>query len=318
MSKEVIATQSPTPFEYEILDSDAEVLRTVRASSNCANPWIEPERLKLRHRIGRGPFGDVWLATHHQSTEDFDEYHEVAAKMLHPIREDHVKIVLEKFNELYFKCQGVASVSWLHGISVLNGRICIIMNLCEGSIGDKMAGLKEGRISLNDVLRYGINLAQGVQELHSKGSFILNLKPFNVLLNDNDQAILGDVGIPSLLLGSSFLSSDMAKRLGTPNYMAPEQWEPEVRGPISFETDSWGFGCTIVEMLTGNQPWYGCPVRRIYQSVVEKHEKPNIPSGLPSSVENILSGCFEYDLRNRPLMVDILSVFQRHSLGYQG
>ncbi|KAH1212797.1 E3 ubiquitin-protein ligase KEG [Glycine max] len=317
MSKEVIATQSPTPFEYEILDSDAEVLRTVRASSNCANPWIEPERLKLRHRIGRGPFGDVWLATHHQSTEDFDEYHEVAAKMLHPIREDHVKIVLEKFNELYFKCQGVASVSWLHGISVLNGRICIIMNLCEGSIGDKMAGLKEGRISLNDVLRYGINLAQGVQELHSKGSFILNLKPFNVLLNDNDQAILGDVGIPSLLLGSSFLSSDMAKRLGTPNYMAPEQWEPEVRGPISFETDSWGFGCTIVEMLTGNQPWYGCPVRRIYQSVVEKHEKPNIPSGLPSSVENILSGCFEYDLRNRPLMVDILSVFQRDtSLGW--
>ncbi|XP_040866905.1 uncharacterized protein [Glycine max] len=310
MSKEVIATQSPAPFEYEILDSDAEVLRTVRASSNHTNPWIEPGRLKLRHRIGRGPFGDVWLATHHQSTEDYDEYHEVAAKMLHPIKEDHVKIVLEKFNELYFKCQGVASISWLHGISVLNGRICIIMNLYEGSMGDKMAGLKEGRISLHDVLRYGINLAQGVQELHSKGIFILNLKPFNVLLNGNDQAILGDVGIPSLLLGSSFISSDMAKRFGTPNYMAPEQWEPEVRGPISFETDSWGFGCTIVEMLTGNQPWYGCPVGRIYQSVVEKHEKPNIPSGLPSSVENVLSGCFEYDLRNRPLMVDILSVFQ--------
>ena len=51
MSKEVIATQSPAPFEYEILDSDAEVLRTVRASSNHTNPWIEPERLKLRHRI---------------------------------------------------------------------------------------------------------------------------------------------------------------------------------------------------------------------------------------------------------------------------
>ncbi|XP_020230328.1 uncharacterized protein LOC109811099 [Cajanus cajan] len=310
MSKEVIATPSAAPFEYEILDSDAEILRTVKASSNSANPWIEPERLKIRHRIGRGPFGDVWLATHHQSTEDYDEYHEVAAKMLHPLREDHVKIVLEKFNELYLKCQGVASVSWLHGISILNGRICIIMNLYEGSIGDKMARLKEGRISLHDVLRYGINLAQGVIELHSRGILILNLKPFNVLLNGNDQAILGDVGIPTLLLGSSFQSSDMAKRLGTPNYMAPEQWEPEVRGPISFETDSWGFGCTIVEMLTGSQPWYGCPVSRIFQSVVEKHEKPNIPSGLPSSVENILSGCFEYDLRNRPLMVDILSVFQ--------
>ncbi|RDX64322.1 E3 ubiquitin-protein ligase KEG, partial [Mucuna pruriens] len=310
MSKEVIATSSAVPFEFEILDSDSDIIRTVRVSSNRANPRIEPERLKLRHRIGRGPFGDVWLATHHQSTEDYDEYHEVAAKMLPPIREDHVKIVLEKFDELYFKCQGVASVSWLHGISILNGRICIIMNLYEGSIGDKMAGLKEGRILLHDVLRYGINLAQAVLELHSKGILILNIKPFNVLVNDNDQAILGDVGIPSLLLGSPFLSSEMAKRLGTPNYMAPEQWEPEVRGPISFETDSWGFGCTIVEMLTGNQPWYGCPASRIFQTVVEKHEKPKIPSGLPPSVANILCGCFEYDLRNRPLMIDILSVFQ--------
>ncbi|XP_027330694.1 MAP3K epsilon protein kinase 2-like isoform X1 [Abrus precatorius] len=310
MSKEAVATPSAASFEYEILDSDADILRTVRPSSSRANPWIEPERLKLRHRIGRGPFGDVWLATHHQSTEDYDEYHEVAAKMLHPIREDHMNIVLEKFSELYFKCQGVASVSWLHGISILNGRISIIMNLYEGSIGDKMARLKEGRISLPDVLRYGINLAQGVLELHTKGILILNLKPFNVLLNDNDQAILGDIGIPSLFLGSSFLYSDMAQRLGTPNYMAPEQWEPEVRGPLSFETDSWGFGCTIVEMLTGNQPWYGCPVGKIHQLIVEKHEKPLIPSGLPSSLENILSGCFEYDLRNRPLMVDILNVFK--------
>ncbi|XP_019447557.1 PREDICTED: E3 ubiquitin-protein ligase KEG-like isoform X2 [Lupinus angustifolius] len=316
MAREVIASASPTSpstasFEYEILDGNAEILQTVRASSSHASSWTEPERLKLRHRIGRGPFGDVWLATLHQSTEDYDEFHEVAAKMLYPIKEDHMKIVLEKFNELYFKCQGVASICWLHGISVLNGRICIIMNLYEGSIGDKMARLRDGRISLHDVLRYGINLAEGILELHSIGVLILNLKPSNVLLDDNDQAILGDVGIPNILLGTSFLSSDMAQRLGTPNYMAPEQHDPEVRGPISFETDSWGFGCTIVEMLSGIQPWYGCPVGRIYQSVVEKHEKPQIPSGLPSSVENLLVGCFEYDSRNRPLMVDILSVFKR-------
>ncbi|KAE9609243.1 putative protein kinase TKL-Pl-1 family [Lupinus albus] len=175
------------------------------------------------------------------------------------------------------------------------------MSFYEGSVGDKMARLREGRISLLDVLRritgtyqyyMACSLAQGIQELHSKGILILNLKPFNVLLTDNDQAILGDFGIPNILLGSSFLSSDMPNMFGTPNYMAPEQWQPEIRGPISFETDSWGFGCTIVEMLTG-------------------HEKPHFPSGLPSSIENILSGCLEYDLRNRPLMVDILTVFKR-------
>ncbi|KAF7830308.1 E3 ubiquitin-protein ligase KEG [Senna tora] len=311
MAKEVIATPPTSSFdEYELLGDDPENFRTVKASSNSSSPWIEPERLKLRHRIGRGPFGDVWLATHHQSTADYDEYHEVAAKMLYPIKEDHMKIVLEKFDDLYFKCQGVAGACWLHGISVLSGRICIIMNFYEGSVGDKMARLREGRISLHDVLRYGINLAQGILELHSKGIQILNLKPFNVLLDNNDQAVLGDFGIPNLLLGSSFPSSDMAHRHGTPNYMAPEQWQPEVRGPISFETDSWGFGCTVVEMLTGNQPWYGRSVGEIYQLVAIKHEKPLIPSGLPSPIENILRGCFEYDLRNRPLMADILSIFK--------
>lgn len=129
MSKEVIATPSAPSFEYEILDRDAEFLRPVGASSNRTSAWIEPERLKLRHRIGRGPFGDVWLATHHQSTDDYDEYHEVAAKMLPAIAEDQTKIVLEKFNELYFKCQGVTSVSWIHGISILNGRVSVVFGL---------------------------------------------------------------------------------------------------------------------------------------------------------------------------------------------
>ena len=148
-------------------------------------------------------------------------------------------------------------------------------------------------------------------ELHSAGVLVLNLKPSNFLLNEHDQVVLGDMGIPYLLLGIPLPNPDMVLRLGSPNYMAPEQWEPEVRGPISCETDTWGFGCSIVEMLTGVQPWCGRSIEEIYQSVVIKQEKPHIPSGLPPEVENVLNGCFEYDLRNRPLMVDILQAFER-------
>lgn len=308
---EHIGTEKPAVFfEYELFEGDPDHLRTVKATPTQTGPWIDPSSLKLKHRIGRGPFGDVWLATHHQLGHDFEEHHEVAVKMLHPLKEGHTQNFLEKFEELFLKFRGLQCVCWLHGISIINGQICIAMILHEGSVGDRMAWLKGGKLQLQDVLRYGIELAKGILELHSIGTLVLNLKPSNFLLNKQDQLILGDFGIPYLLFGIPLSNSDMALRLGTPNYMAPEQWEPEIRGPISFETDSWGFGCSVLEMLTGVQPWFGKSTEEIYRSVVVKQEKPNIPSGLPFAVENVISGCFEYDFQNRPLMTDIIHAFK--------
>lgn len=149
-------------------------------------------------------------------------------------------------------------------------------------------------------------------EMHSKEILVLNLKPFNILINEDNKAILGDLGIPYILLGVPLPSSDMTRRLGTPNYMAPEQWQPDVRGPLAFETDSWGFGCTILEMLTGQQPWCGKSIDEIYDLVVRKQEKPQVPNGLPPNVKSVILGCFEYDFRSRPLMSDILRVFERY------
>eukprot|EP01018_Ginkgo_biloba_P036080 Gb_12757 [translate_table: standard] len=294
------------PFEYELFEDDVEHLKTVVAPSDQSSPWIDPGVLKLTHRIGRGPFGDVWIATLHQFTEDYDKYHEVAVKMLNFIKEDQMQPFVTKFEGIFSKCQGSQGVCWPHGISVKNGKICIVMKFYEGSVGDKMAHLKGDRLPLSDVLRYGIDVAQGVMKLHSQGILVLNLKPFNFLLDEHDQAIVGDFGIPMLLLGMPLPSSDLALRLGTPNYMAPEQWGADVRGPVSYETDSWGFGCSILEMFTGVRPWYGKSADEIYNAVVIRHEKPKIPSGLPRAIENVVSGCFQYDYRYRPSLADIL------------
>ncbi|KAI9108802.1 hypothetical protein K1719_020107 [Acacia pycnantha] len=116
MAKEVTIIPSTTSFDYVVLGDDHENLRAVRGTPTHTSPRIKPERLKLRHRIGRGPFGGLWLATHHQTTEDYDEQHEVAIKMFYPIKEDNLRTVLEKFDELYHKCQGVTGACWLHGI----------------------------------------------------------------------------------------------------------------------------------------------------------------------------------------------------------
>jgi hypothetical protein len=131
MAKQIVPTQPGASFEYELLEDDPEHLITVVvASSSQRSPWIEPSKLKLRHRIGRGPFGDVWLATHHQSTEDYDEFHEVAVKMLQPIKEEHTRALLDKFEDLFSKCQGVGGVCWLHGVSIISGKVeCLYLYL---------------------------------------------------------------------------------------------------------------------------------------------------------------------------------------------
>ncbi|CAN4087564.1 unnamed protein product [Withania somnifera] len=312
MAKDFGGSPLSASFDYELYEGDPDHLRTVVAAPTPDGPYIDPVSIKLKHRIGHGYFGDVWSATHHQSGTDYDENHEVAIKMLHPINSDQVKAFLSKFEELWInlKSKQLQGLCWLHGVSVISGKVCIAMKSYEGSVGDKIALLKRGKLRLPDVLRYGMELAKVIQELHSMNVLILNLKPTNFLLNEHDEVFLGDFGIPYLLLGVQPPDSDQAFRLGTPNYMAPEQWEPEVRGPITCETDAWGFGCCIIEMLTGFPPLFGKSVQDIYRSVVINQEKPQLPGGLPSAIENVLNGCFEYDLRNRPLMVNILQAFE--------
>lgn len=307
-----IGSSSPSKgsFEYELFEGDPERLKTVTALPIQSGPWIDPGVLKLTHRIGRGPFGDVWIATLHHFADDYDEYHEVAVKMLNFIREEQMQPFVAKFEGIFDKYQGTQRVCWPYGISVKNGKICIVMKFYEGSVGGKMAHLKGDRLPLSDILRYGMDVAQGVMELHSKGILVLNLKPFNFLLDEHDLAVIGDFGIPMLLLGIPLSSSDLALRLGTPSYMAPEQWGADVRGPVSYETDCWGFGCSIIEMLTGVSPWYGKSADEIYNAVVLRHEKPKIPNGLPRAVESVIKGCFEYDFRNRPSFADIYFAFQ--------
>ncbi|CAN1343742.1 E3 ubiquitin-protein ligase KEG [Linum perenne] len=305
-------------FEYELFDGDPDHLRTVVATPTQTAPWINPSELKFKHRIGRGPFGDVWLATHHQSADDFDEYHEVAVKMLHPLKEDLGQRFVENFEALFLRMRELQGVCWLHGISKINGSIGIAMKIYEESVADQIARSKGGKLKLPDVLRYGIDLAKGILQLHSLGLLLLNVKPSNFLLDEHDQLVVGDFGIPYLLLGIPLLNSDTALRLGTPSYMAPEQWEPEARGPLCLETDSWGFGCSILEMLTGTQPWFGKSCQEIYKAVVIKQQKPSIPGGLPPAVENVISGCFEYDARNRPIMDDILAAFESSHNAVQG
>lgn len=127
MAGRVASSQSTDAFEYMLLEGDPDHLSTVFSTPNRISPWIDPTMLKLNHRIGRGPFGDVWIATHHHRTEDESRFYEVAVKMLYPIKDDQLQVFSARFDEIFCKCQGVESVCFLHGISIQNGRVSFLV-----------------------------------------------------------------------------------------------------------------------------------------------------------------------------------------------
>ena len=123
--------------------------------------------------------------------------------------------------------------------------------------------------------RYGADIARGVAELHAAGIVCTNLKPSNLLLDSNGNAVVSDYGLAAILkkpscwkaqpeCDSSKIHSCMECTMLSPHYAAPEAWGEPVKKSlnlfwdgaigISTESDAWSFGCTLVEMCTGSVP----------------------------------------------------------------
>lgn len=117
-------------FEDELIveDYDHFAATGARPAAVPTHPvWaVDAEDLKMLHRVGRGNFGDVWLCTLHNSTAEFDEFHEVAVKVLPPISEDQARILYRKFATLFQASQGLKGVSWPRGISTKNGKVDLL------------------------------------------------------------------------------------------------------------------------------------------------------------------------------------------------
>jgi len=113
-----------------------------------------------------------------------------------------------------------------------------------------------GGLPLDDALEIGINILRGLAAAHQLGVVHRDLKPGNVLIDLSKRrqnfARLFDFGIASLA-GSGGHTTQMSQGgvLGTPKYMAPEQWRAKQTAPC---TDVYAFGVIFCEALTGKPP----------------------------------------------------------------
>ena len=150
-----------------------------------------------------------------------------------------------------------------------DGVIFLVMKRYCQSLNAKLDSLPDRKMPVQQVQRYGKQIAQALAELHTQNVLFLDLKPSNILLDDFDNVAVCDFGI-SRKSGSK----SPGGLHGTFNYMSPEAFDEDSYGTLTTKSDVWSFACCIVEMVSGCMPWLGTSMAAICYKVASMKEVP--------------------------------------------
>jgi uncharacterized protein (TIGR02145 family) len=254
-------------------------------------------RYRLQEQLGYGGFSEVWKAI---DSKVKDANLEVAIKIFAPDRKLDIKgldLFSKEFSLVYNL--NYPHIIKPHYFDVFNGRPYLVMpymknGSCEGLIGD----FTEADISL--LLQ---QIGSALDYLHNRNPKIIHkdIKPDNILIDDNGNYALCDFGISSNLRHTLTKTiGDKAVQSGTLAYMAPELFG---KHPVPSEaSDIWALGTTIFELMSGNVP-FGENGGLIQKGGADI---PELPETLSPEICQLIYRCLDPDPANRPKASELI------------
>ena len=250
----------------------------------------------LIKRIGRGGFGEVWLAERRAKfvTTKF------AVKLPHEGQVDTEAIKNEAV--VWEKASGHPNVLPIIEADEYDGQIVIVSEYApDGSLSDILE--KKEPLGVKRAIELTIGVLNGLDFLHSRNIIHRDLKPANILLQ-GDMPRLADFGI-SRVMKSTEVSMNIS---GTPSYMAPEAFARK----RNVQTDLWSMGVILYELLNGVLPFPHTNLTDLFGAIMRDEPAPfveGIPPGLQVIVLAALSKTPEERFQSAHAMRDALSDF---------
>ncbi|HEY4056754.1 MAG TPA: serine/threonine-protein kinase [Kofleriaceae bacterium] len=250
-------------------------------------PGARIGRFEIVESIGLGGAGEVFAA------RDPDLDRVIALKVLHAEQES-----TRASDRLLREAQAAARLSHpnvvaVHEVSIVSQGIAIAMERVAGST---LTGWLARPRSRDEILRALIQAGRGIEAAHKAGLVHRDIKPSNILVGDDGRVRVSDFGLAAALDGtttneeahgantsdseraSSLLDERLTQTgavLGTPAYMAPEQFLAASVGPAA---DQFALAIVAYEALTGERPFAGATVLELADAVAHGRRR-KWPSG---------------------------------------
>lgn len=257
---------------------------------------------EIVQKLGHGGMGSVYLAR--QVSLDRN----VALKVLNPTLAQDPQFVARFTREAYAAAQlNHHHIVQIHDIGQDRSFNFFSMEFVEGDTLGNLVKLK-GRMDSEQAVTYVLQAARGLKFAHEHGIIHRDVKPENLMLNDQGMVKVADLGLVKRLgsddtqiTGAGHTPSEhgatqLGISMGTPAYMPPEQAMDAAK--VDQRADIYSLGCTFYDLLTGHPPFTG----KTAVEVMTKHAKEPItpPDRVVKNISPVLSQVVMKMVAKRP------------------